>query len=273
MATSGGFWVAIRDKNHKGRGRFRDWTLPGNNVNFCTGCKNDCRYCYANLKAQQYQRVEPGEWSKLEVRRHDVEKSRKLLNGLVGFPSTHDIFPENLDNYLLVLGKLLRAGNEVLIVSKPNLECIKAICNASTFFKDKILFRFTVGANDDDILSFWEPNAPNYKERKASLRYAFENGFRTSVSMEPMLDTPQIKKTIADLKPFVTEDIWLGTMNHLGKIKAGANEQLADEIAIIEAGQTPEILSAIYEIFKDDPLIKWKTDAFKKIPRDEFSKS
>jgi len=209
------------NKNHKGKGRFRDWTLPGNNVNIYTGCKNDCLYCYANLTAQRYQRVEPGEWSKLEVRRDDVEKSRKLLNGLVGFPSTHDIFPENLDNYLIVLGKLLRAGNEVLIVTKPNIKCIKAICNASIYFKDKILFRFTIGANDDDILSFWEPNAPKYEERKASLRYARENGFRTSVSMEPMLDTPQIKKTIADLRPFVTEDIWLGTMNHLNQIKAG----------------------------------------------------
>ena len=251
------------NKNHKGKGRFRDWTLPGNNINFCTGCKNDCLYCYANLTAQRYQRVKPGDWSKWEVRRDDVEKSRKLCNGLVGFPSTHDIFPEILDDYLIVLGKLLRAGNEVLIVSKPNLECIKAICNASTYFKDKILFRFTIGAMDGKILSFLDSKAPKYEERKECLQYAFENGFRTSVSMEPMLDTPQIERVIADLRPYVNEDIWLGTMNHLKEIKDGADEQLTKEIAIIEAGQTPEILSAIYDTFKDDQLIKWKTDAFK----------
>jgi len=251
------------NKINQRKGRFQDWTLRGNNVNICTGCKNDCLYCWANIKAQERKQVKPGEWPEFKIRKHDVEKSRKLHNGLVGFPSTHDIFPEILDDYLIVLGKLLRAGNEVLIVSKPNLECIKAICNASTYFKDKILFRFTIGAMDGKILSFLDSKAPKYEERKECLQYAFENGFRTSVSMEPMLDTPQIERLIADLRPYVNEDIWLGTMNHLKKIKGGADEQLTKEIAIIEAGQTPEKLLAIYNTFKDDPLIEWKTDAFK----------
>ena len=29
-----------------GKGRFQDWTKSKNNVNICTGCKNDCVYCY-----------------------------------------------------------------------------------------------------------------------------------------------------------------------------------------------------------------------------------
>ena len=28
------------------KGRFRDWTKSANNINFCTGCENDCVYCY-----------------------------------------------------------------------------------------------------------------------------------------------------------------------------------------------------------------------------------
>jgi hypothetical protein len=67
-----------------------------------------------------------------------VDTPQQLRDGLVGFPSSHDIFPEILDPYLFVLGKLLRAGNEVLIVTKPNIECISAICAVSQFFKDKL---------------------------------------------------------------------------------------------------------------------------------------
>jgi DNA repair photolyase len=104
-----------------------------------------------------------------------------------------------------------------------------------------------------------------FEERKQSLKYAYERGFRTSVSMEPMLDTIQIEQLIETVRPFVTEDIWLGTMNHLKGLKKTADEALIAEIDKVEAGQTPEILIALYNTYKDDPLIKWKTDALKNI--------
>ena len=197
------------------KGGFRDWTQKGYNFNICTGCENDCLYCWAKERAYRFKQVETGKWNQPVIRQDDVEKKRKLHDGIVGFPSTHDITPFNIEAYLIVLGKFLRAGNDVLIVSKPRLECIQRICDSTQFFKDKILFRFTIGAMDDKVLSFWEPNAPKYQERKACLEFAFKNGFRTSVSMEPMLDTPSIDGLIKDLEPLVSKDIWLGTMNHL----------------------------------------------------------
>jgi DNA repair photolyase len=118
---------------------------------------------------------------------------------------------------------------------------------------------------DDDILSFWEPNAPKYRERKACLAYARNRGFRTSVSMEPMLDTPNIESMIKDLEPLVKEDIWLGPMNHLNQIKKRTDERLMQEIGIIENNQRKEMLAAIYNTYKGNPKIKWKTDAWKKI--------
>ena len=181
------------DGSKSKKGGFRDWTEPSNNANICTGCENDCLYCYAHSMARRFNQLNGHPWSEMKIRQHDVDKNRKLYSGLVGFPSSHDITPSNIDAYLTVLGKLLRAGNEVLIVSKPRLDCIKRICDASQFFRDKILFRFTIGAMDDDILSFWEPNAPKYRERKVCLAYARNRGFRTSVSMEPMLDTPNYR--------------------------------------------------------------------------------
>ena len=75
--------------------------------------------------------------------------------------------------------QLLDNGNDVLIVSKPHLECIQRLC---TLPSEHILFRFTIGAYDDDTLRFWEPGAPPYDERLASLKYAFDAGFKTSVN-------------------------------------------------------------------------------------------
>ena len=251
-----------------GKGRFQDWTKSKNNINICTGCKNDCVYCYMKpMNARNLKLKQPEDWHNWELRQDDVDKNYGLRDGLVGFPSSHDIFPDILDASLSVLGKILRAGNKVLLVSKPRLECIKAICAASLFFKDKILLRFTIGAMSDEILSYWEPNSPAYDERKECLEYAFHNGFQTSVSMEPMLDSPNIEALVKDLLPFVSEDIWFGTMNHLGWIRKGADKRLFAELDIIEAGQTPKMLLAIDKIYENNPIIKWKTDALKIIER------
>jgi DNA repair photolyase len=81
--------------------------------------------------------------------------------------------------------------------------------------------------------------------------------------MEPMLDTRNIDDLINDLGPLASGDIWLGTMNHLTRIKKEADERLLQEIGIIEDGQRPEMLTAIYNTYKDNPKIKWKTDAWK----------
>lgn len=253
----------IEGTDQAAKGGFRDWTEPKNNVNICTGCENDCIYCYAKSMAFRFGQVKEGHWHEMITRQKDVDKKRKLHNGIVGFPSSHDILPTNIDAYLNVLGNLLRSGNEVLVVSKPRLDCIKRICEATQFFKDKVLFRFTIGAINDKILSFWEPNAPTYDERKTCLRYAFHWGFRTSVSMEPMIDSPNIEALVEDLLPFVTEDIWLGTMNHLSRIKKGADKRLLSELETIEAGQTPERLLKIDKIFENHPKIKWKSEALK----------
>lgn len=249
----------------EGEGRFQEWTKE--NINICSGCKNDCLYCYMKPTGVWLNTLKaPEDWRNWQLEQKKVNQERKLREGRVGFPSTHDIFPEILDAYLEVLGKVLRAGNDVLIVSKPRRDCIEAICSACVFFKDKILFRFTIGANDNDILRYWEPNAPTYEERKECLAYAHENKFRTSVSVEPMLDTPRIEKLVADLGPLVNEFIWLGMMSHLGRLKNWSNAEGFDKRkAIIEAGQTPEMLTAIYDAFRDNPKVKFKTETLKVI--------
>jgi DNA repair photolyase len=235
-----------------------EWSVK--TVNCCTGCSHDCRYCYAKGMAIRFKQVTSEQWHIERIRPKDVSKRHKNYDGQVMFPSSHDITPNNLNACLAVMKNLLVAGNRVLVVSKPHLDCIKTICKMFEPFKEQILFRFSIGACDDQILSYWEPNAPCYDERKECLSYAHRSGFQTSVSVEPMLDSVNIAALIGDLLPYVTQSLWIGKMNHLGRFGKGSDTVLQQAIKEIKRGQTDSIIQSIYRWYKDDPLIKWKKE-------------
>jgi len=182
------------------------------------------------------------------------------------FPSSHDIDPTNLDACLVVLKGMLGTVNDVLIVSKPHLECIRRLCDELGAFKGQITFRFTIGSANDKVLKAWEPNAPPFAERLASLNLAFQAGYQTSVSCEPMLDG-NIHEVIRRVKPYVTDSIWLGIASSLrGKIAIncpGDLEAKAMANDLIEL-MSDEFIHALYARYKSDPMIKWK-DSIKKV--------
>jgi hypothetical protein len=228
--------------------------------------------------AIRFKQVTAEQWPLERIRMHDVNRKHKKCDGRVMFPSSHDITPANLNACMTVLEKLLAAGNDVLIVSKPHLDCIRTICNAFGHYRDqfrvlrcqdqsnivsdyrlfRIVFRFTIGAVSDRILKFWEPNAPSYEERKAALKYAFEAGFQTSVSAEPLLDAKNVDSLVSDLMPYITDSFWIGEMNHIGRFSKFAATPIENELNRIRAGQTPSALLDIYNRYKDNPMIKWK---------------
>lgn len=234
----------------------KEWSE--NSVNCCSGCSHDCRYCYAKGMAVRFGQLTYDEWKEERIRKEDVDKNYRLIKGTVMFPSSHDITPTNFSACRTVLEKLLKARNKVLIVSKPHVICISKICDTSIEYKKNILFRFTITACDDKILSFWEPNSPAYDERKEALKYAYDAGYKTSVSVEPMLDSDHIGDLVDGLSPFVTDAIWIGKMNHLGSIRKD-DERVEEEVKKIESGQTDDKIKLIYEKFKDNPIIKWKS--------------
>ena len=236
----------------------QEWSVK--TINCCTGCSHDCRYCYAKGMAVRFRQVTESQWPLERIRPNDVIRRHKKYDGQVMFPSSHDITPNNLDACLTVLKNLLVAGNRVLVVSKPHLECIKAICERFEAFKERILFRFTIGACDDGVLSYWEPNAPDYDERKASLIYAYESGFHTSVSVEPMLDAANIDTLISELMPYVTNAIWIGKMNHLGRLEKNADPVMQRAIEKIRSEQNDSAIKSIYDRHRDNPMIKWKKE-------------
>ena len=169
---------------------YKEWTASA--VNCCTGCSNNCRYCYAKGMAIRFKRLTAEEWPIERVRQKDVDRRQRLCAGRIMFPSSHDITPGNFEACMSVLDKLIGAGNEVLIVSKPRYDIIREVCLEFREDRDKILFRFTIGAMNDEILNFWEPGAPSFEDRLDSLAYAFDSGYKTSVSIEPMLDSENV---------------------------------------------------------------------------------
>jgi DNA repair photolyase len=256
----------MQDKRESAKPRVsgtKEWSVES--VNILLGCAHKCRYCYARanaLRRRQIPNLQVWGESYLTLREKEVQKRRKNVGGTVMFPSTHDILPQFLKPSLTVIGKILEAGNRLLIVSKPHLECIQAICREFAGYRDEVLFRFTIGAMDNTILEYWEPGAPSFQQRLASLKYAYQDGFATSVSCEPMLDSQQVAELFHTLAPYVTDSIWIGKLNGIDyRVEPGTDPQAVQRI---RDGQTDRRVRAIYAALKDEPKVKWK-ESFKKV--------
>jgi DNA repair photolyase len=193
----------------------KEWA--DHNVNLIDGCVHDCKYCYAKKMAIRFKRKTETTWKVMGVRQRDVDKGYHKKTGRVMFPTSHDLVPDEpyFSACMSVLGKMLEARNDVLVTTKPHLVVIEYICKAFEMYKSQIQFRFTITSNDDAILGEWEPGAPRFQERLDSLKYAFHAKFKTSISIEPCL-MPDPRDLVEMLRPYVTESIWIGTMNYCG---------------------------------------------------------
>jgi DNA repair photolyase len=237
-------------------------------INCVSGCSHDCKYCYAKSMAIRFKRHTPENWENEIINSSILAKGfKKSKEGKkFMFPTSHDITPSNLSACIQRLTNLLTPGNEGIIVTKPHFECIEALCEVFPLFKDKIVFRFTIGSSNSDTLRFWEPEAPNFEERLASLKYAHWKGYQTSVSCEPMLDD-NVKDVLEWVLPYVTETVWIGKPNML-KSRLSMNGH-KDEETMGRADRLMQSLSDqsiwdLYNKYKVNPKIRWK-DSIKKV--------
>lgn len=235
-------------------------------VNCQSGCSHSCSYCFARSTAARYKTHDPSEWDKEIINEKAVNMKRSKKQGVVMMPTTHDIVPENVKEVITVLKNLLTAGNRVLIVSKPHLECVEKMCIELAPYKTQILFRFTIGSASDDTLKRWEPGAPNFKERVQSLIYAFNAGFETSVSCEPMLDK-HISKVVDATSDYVTDAIWLGKPNKIVarvKMNNPGDDHMEALAKDLEAQFDYEYICRLYDQYRNVSKIKWK-DSIKEV--------
>jgi len=234
-------------------------------ANFIGGCSNDCKYCYAKEMGIRFKRKTADNWKEEVVNHKSLNQKFKKIDGTIMFPSSHDITPVNLHYSIQFLQNLLNAGNEVLIVTKPHIKVIEALCNEFTAFKDKIMFRFTIGSMNSEVLKFWEPGAPSYEERKESVIFAFGKGYQTSLSCEPFLDET-IDELVEDLQEYITDTIWVGKANKLlGRLKLNG---VTDFESIRKANELIELQSdkkiiCLYHIIKNNLKIRWKESIMK----------
>jgi len=226
--------------------------------NICRGCRNNCRYCYAAHMGNRFKTRLRGEWEHEVLTKRAEITSYPAREGVVMFPSSHDITPGNLEAYVRVAKLILAKGNRLLIVSKPRLECISALIEELSYWRDQILFRFTIGTTNPELAIFWEPGAPPPKERIGCLQMAVAAGFKTSVSIEPMLAGYDGAVAVVEaVKPLVTETIWIGKMNQV-KVRVSPEAGGREAIAATEYQQRDSEVLRLWSAYQEDPVIRWK---------------
>ena len=117
---------------------------------------------------------------------------------------------------------------------------------------------------EDSTREFWEPGAPDFAERLCALSFAFKKGFSTSVSTEPLLEPWNVEKLVDKLTPWVTDSIWIGKANKIDKRTNWLYPNGHATIEKLKEWQSDEKVKEIYEMFRDNPLIKWK-ESYKEV--------
>ena len=92
-----------------------EWAVA--NANFISGCIHNCKYCYSKEMAIRFKRKTALTWETEVVNLKQLNIKRKKINGLIMFPSSHDITPENLHHSIFFIRNLLASGNSILIVT------------------------------------------------------------------------------------------------------------------------------------------------------------
>jgi len=237
----------------------KEWA--DSNVNCYFGCSNNCRYCYAKKMAIRFNKKTENTWKVMVPNIKNIKKEYRKRNGRIMFPTSHDITNESLSNCLIVLKKLINSGNEILITTKPRSKCIKEICKNLQENKELLQFRFTITSKSNNLLKFWEPGAPSFEERFVSLKFAFHQGFKTSISIEPFLDNDPFE-LVDILMPYTTESIWIGKMNYISK-KYFENHELDYYKSIIKLNKKENLIKIIEKAKRyDSSFLRIKDSIF-----------
>jgi hypothetical protein len=250
-----------RFNKEKSEGGVGEWATHSYNI--AMGCENGCQYCFAKARALRFKQVTSNtEWIDAKLKKDKVEIYQKV-DGIVMFPSSHDITRGNLETYLKTAENILRSGNQLLIVSKPSLQCIPTLCNQLMPYRDKINFRFTIGTMDNRTARLLEPYAPLPDERISCLKYAYESGYKTSVSSEPLLGGLQTAQAIyASTEPYITDTIWFGKISR--PPITNQPKDIVDKLVWIKTQQSDERIRRLHDVFDGQEKVRWK-DSIQKV--------
>lgn len=232
----------------------REWSDVSHNIG--KGCSHNCRYCYAAAYALSTGKINTrDEWATETL----ITRPIPTKPGVIMFPTAHDITPYYLEASISAIQQMMDAGRSVVIVTKAHLACVKAICDRFISHKDKIVLRVTIGSMDEGSCRFWEPGAPPASERLAALKYAYEAGYTTSVSMEPILiGVKDAVKTYETVEPYVREMVWIGRMNSPDRRVDVSDLGVRFWVGEIMKYQSDTEMLKLYDLLKDHDKVAWK---------------
>ena len=235
----------------------REWSEHTHNIGL--GCSHGCLYCYARFNAIRFKKIAtPAEWTKENI----IPRWAPLKKqGVIMFPTSHDITPAYYPAALQALKAMLSNVNSVLIVTKPHLDIIQKLCLELIEYQKQILFRFTITSLNPDVSLLWEPGAPLPEERINALKHAYHAGYQTSVSAEPLLGNYVTARFIyEETEKYVTDKIWIGKLNN-GRMRIyelNSRPEVKKAYQDLLRYQTPEGIQRIKKVLKHAPKIAWK---------------
>jgi DNA repair photolyase len=253
------------DDKREGKGT-EEWSDFSYNI--LRGCNRGCLYCYAKRQACRTipeMRV-PGRWQRERLNPNRRAYGKEVgCKGVGMFPTSHDIPPRYLPHALRTIRNLIAGGNQVLVVSKPQLSVVRVLCRELEVSRDSIQFRFTIGSLDRRLCAFWEPGAPCPKERIRALRHAHEHGWQTSVSIEPMLAGRwEAIEVVKAVEKYVSGTIWLGKMQGVMRVWNSHVPGFEERLALVKAQQADEEIRKLVEDLRGHPKVRWK-DSVEKV--------
>lgn len=250
------------DENRVGSGT-KEWAEETMNIQ--VGCSNDCLYCYAASNADRRGIRAREHWSEEVLTKKARMTSYPKKDGVIMFPTTHDITEHNFKEFITAAQIILNAGNRLLVVTKPRRAIMKTVMNELAHWKDNVMLRFTIGAKHDYLYDIWEPGAPKFVERISTLADAEARGFMRSVSIEPMLGG--VEETLAVVEQCMLckpETIWIGKMNKIdNRVRMGTPEVDA-AIEKIKRQQSDSEIVLLHAALKGIDCIRWK-DSIKQV--------
>lgn len=254
----------------------REWSE--HSFNCCLGCRHGCLYCYARAPALRFKRIKSGaDWANERPVPIVLDRASRKYQGVVMFPTQHDISVGNTGLCLDVLVRLLWEENRVLVVSKAgwHVPLFLNLANRSAGHRGEAELRVSVTALDEEVSQFWEPGAPPPQERLAAIHDTAVAGIPTSVSIEPCLEPWRTAEIVAAVqKAGVTGEIWIGSANKLRARTAWCRGMagLEDAISRLEAWQTRERMREVFESLKGNPQVRWKDSYQKALGIDAFGR-
>ena len=172
---------------------------------------------------------------------------------------------------MTLLRKFVEAGNQMLVVTKPHLEVVEAICDEP--WSHNVTFRFSIGMLDERLRELWEPGAPPIDERLDAMHYAHASGYGTSVSAEPLLEPWNALQLYLACEPFLSKDkgspageFWIGKLNRIrDRVRIKSTEQRKALSKVID-WQTDQNVMHIVTLFQHRGTrhVRWK-DSYKQV--------